>query len=404
MNLNDDIKFLLNTINKSGFESFVVGGCVRDSIMNITPKDFDITTSALPEQIKTLFDKTIDTGIQHGTVTVVVNKENYEVTTYRIDGEYENNRKPTEVFFTEDIVKDLERRDFTMNAIAYNEEKGYVDPFGGQDDINNKLIRGVGNPRVRFCEDALRMFRAVRFSVQLGFDIDKDTYDAILLENKLVKSLSVERVREEFSKLLLGSFLDKANLIVDTKLFYYYNEPFHNYLLQNLDDKIEKIKKTSLNLVIRYAVLLQDLSANDAKAFLKFLKFDNNTINKVFNIINCNNEIDLNCNDVFTRKLISKYGYECVEDCLYIQKVCNNKNTDNISNYLNQSKINNYPTKIKDLNINGNDLKILGVTKGVEIGNILNELLEKSLENPYLNNKEDLTSLSQSIINQTSYS
>ena len=163
MNIPKDVYYIIENIEKNGFEGFVVGGCVRDYILSDSAKDWDITTDALPEQIKSIFNHTVDTGIKHGTVTVVLNKENYEITTYRIDGEYNDSRHPETVTFTKKIEEDLSRRDFTMNAIAYNKTKGYVDPFLGIKDIENKLIKGVGDADKRFKEDALRMMRGVRF-------------------------------------------------------------------------------------------------------------------------------------------------------------------------------------------------------------------------------------------------
>ena len=180
-NLPKDVKYILDTLHKNGYEGYIVGGCVRDAIMGIPPHDWDMTTSAKPEEVKKLFSHTFDTGIKHGTVTVVLNKENYEITTYRIEGGYDDCRHPNDVSFTTDLHEDLLRRDFTMNAIAYNEEEGYVDIFGGIGDIAKKTIKGVGEADERFKEDALRMLRAVRFSAQLGFDIEEKTEEAPFL-------------------------------------------------------------------------------------------------------------------------------------------------------------------------------------------------------------------------------
>ena len=176
MNIPKQVVYIIEQLEKNGFEGFIVGGCVRDYILGFLPKDFDITTDALPQDIKNIFDHTIDTGIEHGTVTVVLDRQNFEVTTYRIDGEYKDNRRPENVTFSKKIEEDLSRRDFTMNAIAYSIKRGFVDPFCGIDDIKNKLIKGVGDADTRFKEDALRMMRGVRFSAQLGFDIEDETF------------------------------------------------------------------------------------------------------------------------------------------------------------------------------------------------------------------------------------
>ena len=170
---------ILETLHGAGYEAYVVGGCVRDSILGRTPGDWDITTSASPQQVKALFPRTIDTGIEHGTVTVMDGKEGFEVTTYRIDGAYEDCRHPKSVTFTSNLTEDLKRRDFTINAMAYAPKTGLVDEFGGMEDLKNKVIRCVGDPRERFGEDALRMLRAVRFAAQLGFTLSDDVRDAI---------------------------------------------------------------------------------------------------------------------------------------------------------------------------------------------------------------------------------
>mgnify|MGYP002747897424 FL=1 len=172
INIPGSVKLIIDVLENNGYEAFAVGGCVRDTILDREPQDWDITTSALPEQVKELFNRTLDTGIQHGTVTVMIKHVGYEVTTYRIDGEYNDSRHPESVEFTSNLIEDLKRRDFTINAMAYNEREGLVDAFDGINDINNKIIRCVGEPEERFGEDALRILRAVRFSAQLGFDID----------------------------------------------------------------------------------------------------------------------------------------------------------------------------------------------------------------------------------------
>ena len=220
MNIPKDVCFIIECIEKNGFEGFVVGGCVRGYILSDNAKDWDITTNALPQEIKNIFSHTVDTGIKHGTVTVVLNNQNYEVTTYRIDGEYIDNRHPETVVFTTKIEEDLSRRDFTMNAIAYSKSKGYIDPFLGIQDIQKKIIKGVGDPDKRFKEDALRMMRAIRFSAQLGFEIEDDTLDAIKNNKELIKNISVERIREEFLKLINSEYIEKFYLLKHSGLLY----------------------------------------------------------------------------------------------------------------------------------------------------------------------------------------
>lgn len=202
--LPEQVKYIIDTLECAGYEAYAVGGCIRDSVLGRRPDDWDITTSAKPMEVKALFEKTVDTGLKHGTVTVLLQHKGYEVTTYRIDGEYEDDRHPKSVEFTGDLEKDLERRDFTMNAMAYNDRQGMVDIFHGISDIEQKMIRCVGNASDRFEEDALRMMRAVRFSAQLGFEIEEDTKAAMLPRVDHLKNVSAERIRVELSKLLLG--------------------------------------------------------------------------------------------------------------------------------------------------------------------------------------------------------
>ena len=195
--LPDDVKKIIETLEQNGYEGYAVGGCVRDSILGRMPNDWDITTSASPQQVKNLFLRTVDTGIQHGTVTVLMGKEGYEVTTYRVDGEYEDGRHPKEVTFTASLEEDLRRRDFTINAMAYNDREGLVDIFGGRADIENKVIRCVGESAERFGEDALRIMRAVRFSAQLGFTVDQDTAAAAKELAGTLAKISAERIQAE---------------------------------------------------------------------------------------------------------------------------------------------------------------------------------------------------------------
>ncbi|HEX3078412.1 MAG TPA: CCA tRNA nucleotidyltransferase [Lachnospiraceae bacterium] len=200
----DNVDYIINTLTANGYEAYAVGGCVRDSILGRIPGDWDITTSAKPEEVKRYFRRTVDTGIEHGTVTVMLDKEGYEVTTYRIDGEYEDNRHPKNVEFTSDLVEDLKRRDFTINAMAYNLKEGIVDKFDGLGDIQSKVIRCVGEPMERFDEDALRILRAIRFAAQLDFIIEDRTREAICRKAKFLENISAERIRVELDKLLLS--------------------------------------------------------------------------------------------------------------------------------------------------------------------------------------------------------
>ena len=208
MNIPEPARKIIDRLNEHGYEAYVVGGCVRDMILKREPGDWDITTSALPEQVKALFRRTVDTGIQHGTVTVMIEKEGFEVTTYRVDGEYHDGRHPEKVTFTRSLEEDLKRRDFTINAMAYHPEHGLVDLFGGMEDIDKKIIRCVGNPVERFTEDALRMLRAVRFSAQLGFEVEENTKAALSRMSGNLEHVSAERIQTELVKLLVSTHPD----------------------------------------------------------------------------------------------------------------------------------------------------------------------------------------------------
>ncbi len=200
---------IIRTLEDAGYEAYIVGGCVRDSLLKKEPKDWDITTSARPDEVKALFPRTIDTGIKHGTVTVRTGGTGYEVTTYRVDGDYADHRHPDAVTFTGRLSEDLERRDFTINAMSYNERAGLVDLFGGQEDLANRVIRAVGDPHRRFEEDALRMMRAVRFSAQLDFTVEEETRAGIRELAPTLSAVSAERIREELEKLLLSDHPEK---------------------------------------------------------------------------------------------------------------------------------------------------------------------------------------------------
>ena len=214
--LPQDVAFIIHKIEKAGFEAFAVGGCIRDSLLSRTPNDWDITTSALPEQVKALFPHTIDTGIKHGTVTVMCHHVGYEVTTYRIDGEYEDGRHPKQVVFTPSLIEDLKRRDFTINAMAYNDSRGLVDAFEGQQDLQKGVIRAVGEPEKRFSEDALRIMRAVRFAAQLGYTIEEETEAAMRRLSDTLTKISAERIQVELVKLLVSDHPGHMKILYET--------------------------------------------------------------------------------------------------------------------------------------------------------------------------------------------
>ena len=225
INLPPKVEYIINKIYENNYEAYIVGGCVRDAILGLKPHDYDITTSAPPDAIIDIFKgfRCIETGIQHGTVSIVIEKDIYEITTYRIEGEYKDHRRPESVDFTNKLEEDLKRRDFTINAMAYNEKEGLIDLFGGKEDIESRVIRTVGNPYDRFNEDGLRMIRAIRFSSKLDFQIEEDTLKAIYDNANIIEDISLERITDEFSKIILSDNPENIIYLFKTKILKYLN-------------------------------------------------------------------------------------------------------------------------------------------------------------------------------------
>ncbi|WP_250278061.1 CCA tRNA nucleotidyltransferase [[Clostridium] colinum] len=394
MQIPKQVIYIMEQLEKNGFESFIVGGCVRDYVLGFSPKDFDITTDAMPLDIKNIFEHTIDTGIEHGTVTIVLDRQNFEVTTYRIDGEYKDNRRPENVVFTKKIDEDLSRRDFTMNAIAYNVKKGFVDPFGGREDIKNKIIKGVGDADKRFKEDALRMMRGVRFSAQLGFDIEEKTFLAIKKNNNLIENISIERTRDEFLKLIKSDYIEKLELLKQTNLYKYFI-PEIEPIFDNYKKNIFILKKLSKNL--RLAFLLSHLDENTGENILKRLKMDNKTIKEIKTILRYFNYNFVD-DRIETRKIMSVIEPDLFKNILEI-KFCTSliendliqcKKYDNIYDEIDETIRKNHCFSLKTLAITGNDLKQIGITDGKKIGDSLKKALNIVLEEPNKNDKDFL--------------
>lgn len=428
--LPENVEFILNKLHNNGFEAYIVGGCVRDSILGVNPSDWDITTSALPNDIKNIFEKTVDTGLKHGTITVMMDKEPYEITTYRIDGEYEDNRHPKQVQFTSNLVEDLKRRDFTINAMAYNKDDGIVDVFNGINDLKNKLIRCVGNPNNRFEEDALRMLRAIRFGAALGFEIDRDTEDAIKSNANLIQNVSGERIHIELTKTLVSKNPQHMEKLYTLGLMKYIipefepcvslkqNNPYHVYDV----DKHIYVSVCSIEATesLRWTMYLHDIgkgytkttdkdnidhfyghekySVKFANDILNRLKFDNKTKNIVLKLIEMH---DYRIKDDIkaVRKALNKIGDELFEDYIKVQKADikaqNPKlledrivKLNNILSLYKQIKDEQQCTSIKDLMIKGTDLIEIGFKQGIIIGETLNKLLEYVIEEPNNNTKE----------------
>lgn len=384
MKLNKNVNEVIENLIKNGYEAYVVGGAVRDSIMQKEAYDMDVTTSATPLEVKSIFPKTFDTGIEHGTVTVVINHENIEVTTYRVDGEYLDNRRPKEVTYTKRLGDDLARRDYTMNAIAYSPYDGYVDLYGGIDDINKNIIRAVGVACDRYDEDSLRIFRGIRFSCQLGFNIEQKTYEAMCNKSYLVKNLSIERVRDELLKSINGKYIENLNLYTKVRVFDYIDENLSGFL----DEKCGIIVNEILNLkcddnISRLIAFFKFYPENELLHILKKLRLDNNTIKQIVNCVKCNEELnkyDLEeISDENIRVLINEYD-EYLSICV--------KNKDD--KFLDRVTYNRkYPCFVKELKINGQILIALGF-KGKEIGDILDEIMKLVLANPSFNEEDKL--------------
>lgn len=440
--LPEKVKRIITELETAGYEAYAVGGCVRDSILGRTPDDWDITTSATPMQTKAVFKRTIDTGIQHGTVTVMLEHEGFEVTTYRIDGEYEDSRHPKEVVFTQNLVEDLKRRDFTINAMAYNDRCGIVDVFGGMADLESKIVRCVGNATERFTEDALRMMRAVRFSAQLGFSIDADTEQAIMELAPNLVNISAERIQTELVKLLLSpnpDFIRKAydlgiTQIVLPELDIAFETPQHNphHMYTVGEHLMHCLINTRADKCLRIAALLHDIGKPASKTtddegidhfhghveigeemavkILRRLKFDNDTITRVRIYIRYHDS-RIEPGERAVRRAVSKIGEE------YFSEVLELKRADCLaqSMYLREDKLDlldkigalyqkilekRQCISLKSLEVSGSDLIRAGVPQGKRIGEILNVLLEDVLEEPSHNTREYLLARAKTLFNR----
>lgn len=434
--LPERVEFIIDKLNRAGFEAYAVGGCVRDSIMGREPDDWDITTDASPAQVKKLFRRTIDTGIRHGTVTVMLQKTGYEVTTYRIDGKYEDNRHPKQVTFTKSLEEDLKRRDFTVNAMAYHPEKGLRDLFDGVGDMERKCIRCVGDPRERFSEDALRIMRGVRFSAQFGYAIEEKTRRAAGELSGNLKSVSAERIRVELEKLLVSpnpDYLRTAYELGITKIMLPefdvcmetpQNNPHHCYSVG--EHTLQSMRAVRADKVLRLTMLLHDIgkpltkttdesgkdhfkkhpreSARLAHEILRRLKFDNDTLYKVCRLVEYHDwAIDLK-GDVkisTVRRLIAGVGEDAFPEMFEVNRADMLAQSD----YIREEKIKKQERleelyreirekgqcmSLKELAVNGRDLIGAGRKPGRELGEVLQRMLADVLEEPAHNEKQYL--------------
>lgn len=396
------VKFIIDRIYEYGYEAFIVGGCIRDCILGITPNDYDITTNATPNKIMDIFKefKLIKNGIKHGTIGILIDGDIYEITTYRIESEYEDSRRPKSIEFTGNIVDDLKRRDFTINAMAYNDKKGLIDDFGGIVDLKNKVIKTVGNPDKRFNEDGLRIIRAIRFSSKLGFNIEDKTLNSIYKNYHIVKNISIERITDEINKIIISTNPQNIILLYKTKIFeilgIYYNFNNDNYL------RLEKqLKIISLIDEIEYKLLLlQYIINNESKDYnnrnyiVNILRYPNKVKDDINNLIEYMYIDESNLNKIDIKYILNKIGDSRFEKILNLKNIYYSANYNKKSKYIKpcinilKDIINNKECyTIKDLKLNGNDLKELGY-KGNEIGTNLNYLLEEVIKNPNLNSKK----------------
>ncbi len=431
MIIPNEVQTALQSLKNSGYEAYIVGGCVRDMLLGLTPKDFDITTSALPLQTKSVFKDypVIETGIAHGTVTVIIKGIPLEITTYRTDGTYTDNRRPDYVTFTPSLEEDVKRRDFTVNAMCFSPETGVVDFCGGKEDLKNKLIRAVGEPAKRFKEDSLRILRALRFASVYGFEIEEETAKAIIKYRHLLKNVASERVAVEINKLLCGEnvyrilmdfypvFLEIFPEFEGAKGFLQHS-PYHIYdIWEHTAIATGAIKGEK---VCRLAMFFHDIgklytfstdengvghfynhanvSEKTAKIILKRLKYDNETAEKVLKLIKYHDLVIEN-NEVQIKRLLSKLGEEQFFRLLEIKKadtLAQSKDliyrlniVDEIAFTANRILEEAQCFSLKDLAVNGNDLIALGF-KGKEIGKALKLLLEKVIANELPNTKEKI--------------
>lgn len=432
----DYVNIVLNRLSDNGFDAYIVGGSVRDLILGKAPHDYDVTTNAKPDEIEDMFKdfRTISIGKEFGTIIVVQSQGSIEVTTYRIEGEYLDGRRPTQVSFTKEIEKDLSRRDFTINSMAYNDSQGLIDPYNGRDDLVNKLIRTVGKPRERFVEDHLRILRGIRFASQLGFEIEEETYKASKEMSHLLSKISVERIREELFKILLskkpsyGIRLMNDLGVLDTilpelKATVGFNQQNPHHDKNVFDHTLCVLDNVSAILEIRLAALFHDigkphtftiddkgighfyhhdeLGVNMTKEILTRLKCPNDLIKGVLLLVGDHMTKSRDMKDKGLKRLISRVGEDRIFNLMNLQRAdraCTNSSADvdyfkerilHIRRILNNDEV----YEKEQLAINGYDIINLGYDQGKIVGEILDYLLEQVLSNPEFNEKEKLIEL-----------
>ncbi len=365
---------ILKKINENGFSAYLVGGCVRDCLMGKKPHDFDIASNALPEDIKKIFPNTRDIGISHGTVTVIDNEDKFEITTFRSEGEYSDGRRPNNVTFINDLNTDLSRRDFTINAMALDPSGSLMDPFNGKSHITQKIIQTVGDPDSRFSEDALRMIRAIRFSCQLGFKIESKTLKAIKTNKKKIKNVSSERITDEIIRAVNSKFVENTNYLQSTELIKEISRTARHFdpaILKRIPPRYNYRLYAFINLS---SIGLRSLTLSQANV--------DNYRNYFMQIEN---------NRIFLKQMLQKFDAEFIIKVLFFRSYYEDSDyylraLEQVQDILKY----NEPYDIKHLAVNGNDIKEMGIGNGVEIGNILNRLLELVIIHPEKNKRDIL--------------
>lgn len=433
INLPQNVNKIISLLESKGFECYAVGGCVRDMLMGITPKDYDLTTNAKPDEILEVFRdyKTFDNGIKHGTVSVIMDKEVYEITTYRIDGDYIDCRHPEKVEFTSSLKEDLSRRDFTVNAMAYNPKEGLVDYFNGERDVEYKAIRCVGDADTRFKEDALRILRALRFASVYNFSIEYNTFNAILENKKLLNNISKERVSNEFSQILCGECCDYilrrfkevvAVVIPEISSMFNFqqNNPYHNKTLWK--HTVSSVKNIENDNILRMTMLLHDIGKpmsrkTDENGYFIYhghervgeaissevltrLKYPKSFIDTVSFLIR-NHSLNIKADKVIIKKILKNMGEEKFRLLLKVQRAdilaqSSYKREEKLQNLCKVQELfdeimeNDECYSLQTLNVSGSDLIHSGITEGKTIGETLNRLLNLVIEGKCSNTKEDL--------------
>lgn len=401
MTIPKQVEWILSELKGHGYEAFAVGGCVRDTLLCKEPGDWDITTSARPEQVKAFFGKTIDTGLRHGTVTVMREHVGYEITTYRIDGEYEDGRHPKEVSFTSDLKEDLRRRDFTINAMAYSHETGIVDVFGGMEDLKAGVVRCVGNATERFTEDALRILRAIRFSAQLAFVIEEETYKALSVIAPNLAHVSKERIQTELTKTLLSGHPERILLVEETAMSPYVTESFGRVFHENGREKLRencvRASKLPAGKGLRWAAFLAGTGEEEAAEVLKELKMDNDTIGRVRTLVKWFPK-QLDEDAAALRAVMSSMEDSLFDELLLMKEYLTPEEaekTQRLREAAEAVRRRGDCIRLKDMAVTGRDLIAAGVKPGPEMGKILNSLFAYVLKYPECNEREHLLAMTE---------